>query len=156
MAMAEDVPALQAMKPGGKEHPVDKVLHDGDTVTLGGTTLVAHLTPGHTRGFTTWTAKVRDSGKTYNVVINCSLRPVGVLSPEIAGEFNRSFKLVRSLPCDVQLSDHPAVYNMQDKYAALGKGGKNPFIDPAHCKAEADIQEAMFHAMLDEQKKSTP
>src|SRR5258707_210299 len=55
MAMAEDVPALQAMKPGGKEHPIDRMLHDGDQVTLGGTTLVAHLTPGHTRGCTTWT-----------------------------------------------------------------------------------------------------
>src|SRR5881409_2436120 len=48
MAMAEDVPALQAIKPGGKEHPIDKMLHDGEPVTLGGTTLVAHLTPGHT------------------------------------------------------------------------------------------------------------
>ncbi len=53
MAMAEDVPALQAMKPGGKEHPIDKTLHDGEMVTLGGTTLTAHLTPGHTRGCTT-------------------------------------------------------------------------------------------------------
>ena len=57
MAMAEDVPALQAIKPGGKEHPIDRILHDGDEVTLGGTTLVAHLTPGHTRGCTTWTMK---------------------------------------------------------------------------------------------------
>src|SRR6266480_7934714 len=74
MAMAEDVPALEAMKPGGKPHPIDKVLHDGDTVMLGGTTLVAHLTPGHTRGCTTWTTTVQDGGKTYDVVINCSLR----------------------------------------------------------------------------------
>src|SRR6266481_2370242 len=149
MAMAEDVPSLQAIKPGGKEHPIDKVLHDGETVTLGGTTLLAHLTPGHTRGCTTWTTKAQEGGKTYNVVINCSLRPVGVLSPEITGEFNRSFKLVRSLACDVQLSDHPAVYHMKEKYSMLAKGGRNPFIDPAHCKAEADIQQAMFHAILD-------
>ena len=52
MAMAEDVPALEAMKPGGKPNPIDKVLHDGDAVTLGGMTLVAHLTPGHSRGCT--------------------------------------------------------------------------------------------------------
>jgi len=52
MAMQEDVPALQTMKPGGKMHPIDRVLHDGDTVTLGGATLVAHLTAGHTRGAT--------------------------------------------------------------------------------------------------------
>ncbi len=59
MTMAEDVPALQAMKPGGKDHPIDRVLHDGETVTLGGTTLVAHLTPGHTRGCTTWTSRCK-------------------------------------------------------------------------------------------------
>ena len=62
MAMAEDVPALESMKPGGKSHPIDRVLHDGDTVALGGATLVAHLTPGHTRGCTTWTLKVQDAG----------------------------------------------------------------------------------------------
>ncbi|MGH9784484.1 MAG: MBL fold metallo-hydrolase, partial [Terriglobia bacterium] len=81
MAMAEDVPALQAMKPGGKEHPIDKVLRDGEEVTVGGTTLVARLTAGHTRGCTTWTMKAQEGGKTYNVVINCSLRSPNVLTP---------------------------------------------------------------------------
>lgn len=154
MAMAEDVPALQAMKPGGKEHPIDKMLHDGESVTLGGTTLVAHLTPGHTRGCTTWTTKVQEGGKTYNVVINCSLRPPATLTPAVVDEFNRAFKLVRSLPCDVQLGDHPAQYNMQEKYAKLQNRGLNPFIDPATCTLEADIQEAMFHAILAEQQKA--
>ena len=70
MAMEQDVPALQNIKPGGKAHPIDRVLHDGDTVTLGGTTLVAHLTPGHTKGCTTWTLKVQDGGKPYDVVID--------------------------------------------------------------------------------------
>ena len=69
MAMAEDIPALQAMRPGGKPHPVDRVLHDGDEVTLGGTTLVAHLTPGHTHGCTTWSLKAQEGGKTYDVVV---------------------------------------------------------------------------------------
>jgi len=69
MAMAEDVPALEKMRPGNKPHPIDKILHDGDQVTLGGTTLVAHLTPGHTKGCTTWTMKIQDGGKTYDVVI---------------------------------------------------------------------------------------
>src|SRR5438128_11024207 len=115
MAMAEDVPALEAIKPGGKEHPIDKMLHDGEPVTLGGTTLVAHLTPGHTRGCTTWTMKAQEGGKTYNVVINCSLRPPAMLTPALVDEFNRSFKLVRSLPCDVQRGDRGAQYNMQAK-----------------------------------------
>src|SRR6266436_9255424 len=74
MAMAEDVPALQAMKPGGKDHPIDKILHDGDKVTLGNMTLVAHLTAGHTRGGTTWTTRAVDGGKAYDVVFFCSLR----------------------------------------------------------------------------------
>src|SRR5690242_20220504 len=49
MAMAEDIPALKAMMPGGKQYPIDRVLHDGDAISLGGTTLVARLTAGHTR-----------------------------------------------------------------------------------------------------------
>jgi metallo-beta-lactamase class B len=154
MAMAEDVPALQAMKPGGKEHPIDKVLHDGEEVTLGGMTLVAHLTAGHTRGCTTWTTKAQEGGKTYNVVIHCSLRSPNAPTPAVIDEFNRTFKLVRSLPCDVQLGDHPAQYNLQEKYAKLQQGGPNPFIEPASCLREADIQEAMFHATLDEQRKA--
>src|SRR5213593_469652 len=68
IAMAEDVDTLKAIKPGGKEHPIDKIIHDGDSVTLGGTKLVAHLTAGHTPGCTTWTTVVRDGGKDYNVV----------------------------------------------------------------------------------------
>ena len=154
MAMAEDVPALQAMKPGGKEHPIDKVLHDGDAVTLGGTTLVAHLTPGHTRGCTTWTTTAGEGGKTYNVMLGCSLRPPAVLTPALAEEFNRAFKTVRGLPCDVQLGDHGAQYNMQEKYAKLKEGGPNPFIDPASCTLEADVQEAMFNAILAEQQQA--
>jgi metallo-beta-lactamase class B len=155
MAMAEDVPALQAMKPGGKEHPIDKVLHDGDSVTLGGTTLVAHLTPGHTRGCTTWTMQAQEGGTSYNVLINCSLRAPGTLTTAVVAEFNRTFPLVRSLPCDVQLGDHGAQYNMQAKYAKLQAGGPNPFIvDNATCKLEVDISEAMFHALLAEQRKA--
>lgn len=153
MAMAEDVPALQAMKPGGKEHPIDKVLHDGETVTLGGTTLTAHLTAGHTRGCTTWTMKAQESGKMYDVVIGCSLRPPATLTPEIVAEFNRTFPRVRSLPCDVPLGDHPAQYDMREKYAKLREGAPNPFIDRPGCTGEADVEEAMFHALLEEQRQ---
>jgi metallo-beta-lactamase class B len=156
MVMAEDVPALQAMKPGDKEHPIDKVIHDGDSVTLGGTTLVAHLTPGHTRGCTTWTTTAQEGGKTYNVMIACSLRPPAVLTPAVADEFNRAFKTVRALPCDVPLGDHSAQYNMQGKYDKLNDGGPNPFIDPGTCTFEADIEEALVHALLAEQQTAHP
>ena len=159
MAMAEDLPALRAMKPGGKEHPIDRVLHDGDTVTLGGTTLVAHLTPGHTRGCTTWTMKAQENGKSYDVVIigsfgtNPGFRLVNNPDvPGIADEFERAFKVARSLPCDVPLGSHPAMYDLDEKYAKLARGGPNPFIDPAGYTLEVDIAEAMFRAVLAEQK----
>jgi metallo-beta-lactamase class B len=154
MAMAEDVPLLQAMKPGGKEHPIDRVLHDGDAVTLGGATLIAHLTSGHTPGCTTFTTTTQDGGKTYNVMFGCSLRPPAVVTPALADQFNRSFKAVRALPCDVQLGDHGAQYNMQEKYAKVKDGGPNPFIDPATCTLEADVQQAMLNAILAEQQQA--
>src|SRR6516225_9615010 len=102
MAMAEDVPALERMKPGDKLHPIDRVLHDGDDVTLGGSTLVAHLTPGHTRGCTTWSMKVQEGGQTYNVVIigsmgvNAGTRLVNNPQvPDIADEYRGGFKVLR-------------------------------------------------------------
>jgi metallo-beta-lactamase class B len=154
ITMAEDVPPLQAMKPGGKEHPIDKVIHDGDTVTLGGTTLVAHLTAGHTPGCTTWTMKAQDAGKTYDVVFHCSLRAQGNLTPALVDQFNRSFKVVRAMPCDVPLGDHPAQYRMLEKHPMLRPGGPNPFIDAANCNLETDIMEAMFRAALAEQQQT--
>jgi metallo-beta-lactamase class B len=161
MAMAEDVPALDAMKPGGKTHPIDRVLHDGDTVALGGTTLVAHLTPGHTRGCTTWTLKVQDGGRTYDVVIigsfgvNLGTKLVNNTTvPGIADEYTRAFAVAHALPCDVPLGSHPAMYHLEEKFAKLGKGGPNPFIDPAGYKEEVAIEEAMFRAVLAEQQKA--
>jgi metallo-beta-lactamase class B len=161
MAMAEDVPALEAMKPGGKAHTVDRVLHDGESVSLGGTTLVAHLTPGHTRGCTTWTMKVTEGGKTYGVVIigSFGVNPGFKLVenadvPQIADEFRRAFAVARSLPCDVPLASHPAMFNMKEKYAALGKGGPNPYIDPDGYRTELDLTEAMFKAVLAAQQQA--
>ncbi len=161
MAMAEDIPALQAMRtPSGKPRPQYKVIHDGEKVTLGGTTLVAHLTPGHTRGCTTWTASIPDGGRNYDVVI---IGSVGVNAgtrlinnpqvPQIAEEYQRSFRILRGLKCDVPLGSHPAMYNLAEKYPKLGKG-PNPFIDPQGYKTELDIQENAFNMVLEDQKKA--
>ena len=156
VAMAEDVPDLEKIKPGGKVHPIDRTIHDGDTVALGGTTLTAHLTPGHTRGCTTWTMKAREGNKTYDVMFGCSLRAGNRVSPENAEEFRRAFAVVRALPCDVQLGDHGAQFGMQAKFARITSGGANPYIDPAGCKVEMDISEAMVRAILAEQATATP
>ena len=156
MAMREDVPALEAIKPGGKTHPIDRMLRDGEQVTLGGTTLVAHLTAGHTRGCTTWTMKTQEGGKDLNVVFACSYRSPATVTPDIENEFNRTFTAIRALPCDVPLGDHPAQYNMAAKYARMKPGALNPFIDPANCWLEAEIQEAMLRAQLKMQQGAKP
>ena len=160
MAMAEDVPALEAMKPGGKPHPIDRVLHDGDTVTLGGVTLTAHLTPGHSRGCTTWTFKANDSGKSYDVAIigSAGTNPGFKLvnNPDIpnqAAEYELAFKTLKALKVDVPLGSHPSMYNLDQKFPRIGKG-PNPFIDPAGYVAEIDMAEAMFKAVLAEQQKA--
>ncbi|HYM25462.1 MAG TPA: subclass B3 metallo-beta-lactamase [Vicinamibacterales bacterium] len=160
VAMAEDVPDLQKMTPGGKAHPIDRIIHDGDTVSLGGTTLTAHLTPGHTHGCTTWTLKARDAGRTYDVVVigSFGVNPGFRLAENgeetaMSHEFARTFTVARKLPCDVPLGSHPGMYNRDEKYAKLGNGGPNPFIDPDGCKLEVDIDEAMYHAVLAEQEK---
>ena len=160
MAMEQDVPALQKMMPGGKPHPIDKILHDGDKVTLGGTTLVAHLTAGHTKGCTTWTMKAKEGDKTYNVVIlgSIGVNPGYLLVnnkdyPQIADDYIRSFKVLRALPCDVFIASHGRFYDLASKFPKLGNG-PNPFIDPEGYKAHLDLQEKNFYAKLEEQKKS--
>ena len=152
VVMAEDVPALTNIKPGGKDHPIDRQITHGDTVTLGGTTLTAHLTPGHTRGATTWTLPAEEAGKKYNVVITASYRAPGTVTPAIQAEFDRTFKYIRTLPCDVQLGDHGGQYNMLAKHARIKAGAPNPFIDPAGCWIDAEVQEAMLRAQLAMQK----
>jgi metallo-beta-lactamase class B len=161
MAMEQDVPALKAMRPRNQEHPVDRVLHDGDEVKLGGSTLVARLTAGHTKGCTTWTLKAQEAGKTYDVVIVCSVgvNPGYILVnnpdyPQIADDYRKSFQTLRSLPADVFLGAHGSFYGLAAKYAQLEKGGgPNPFIDPAALKAYVDRMETAFNARLREQQE---
>ena len=162
MSMDRDVPLLQKMTPGGKPHPVDRILHDGDTVSLGGTTLVAHLTPGHTPGCTTWTMKIAGGGKTYDVVImggsgaaNMKL----VNNPDYPGireDFEKSYAFLRTVPCDIPLGSHTDHYNMAEKYATLvnNPNGPNPFIDPQGCKIEAGNWEALFNYYVAKQRQT--
>ncbi len=137
MAMAEDIPALTQIMPGGKPHPIDRVLHDGDKITLGDTTLIARLTAGHTRGATAYTMTAVEAEKRYDVVFFSSLRAPGTVTPAIAAEFDRTFPLVRSLPCDIPLGDHPSEY-----------GGPRSFTGKTRCFDEVDIQEAMYRAII--------
>ena len=159
MVMEQDVPALSRMTPNGKPHPMDRVIHDGEEIKLGGVSVVAHLIPGHTKGCTTWTLKAQENGKTYNVVIlgSIGVNPGYILVnnkdyPQIADDYVRGFKVLRALPCDVFLASHSRFYEMPEKYAKLKDGGPNPFIDPAGYRAHLDLQEKNFKAKLAEQQ----
>jgi metallo-beta-lactamase class B len=159
MAMDRDVPALKAMKPGGKEHPIDRTLHDGDKVTLGGMTLTANLTPGHTKGCTTWTFDVTDAGKTYKTIVVCSVgvNPDYILVnnkdyPNIQQDYRASFAKLRAMKIDVFLGAHGAFYDLKAKYDKLQKGGPNPFIDPAGFMKYINDKERDFNAMLQRQQ----
>ena len=134
---------------------VDRVLHDGDTVSLGGTVLTARKTPGHTKGCTTWTMQVKDGGKSLNVVFvgSPNVNPGYVLVgkkkyPGIAQDYEKTFQVLKSLPADVFLGAHGDYYGMPAKYAKLKAGGANPFIDPAGYKAYVANREAAFRKNL--------
>ena len=170
MVMDADVPVVES---GGKadfqygDNPnflytptkVDRVLHDGDEVELGGAVLVAHLTPGHTKGCTTWTMKVAEGGKTYAVVIMGSpnVNPGYQLIhnknyPQIAEDYERMWGVLKSLPCDIFLGSHGGYFGLEQKYPILKDGGLNPFIDPRGYKEFVAQKERDFRTELAKQK----
>jgi metallo-beta-lactamase class B len=141
-----------------KRAKVDRVLHDGDEVRLGNAVLTAHLTAGHTKGCTTWTLKAREGDKPYDVVIvgSPNVNPGYKLVnnkqyPRIAQDYERSFVVLKSLPCDIFLGAHGSYYDMQEKFAQIGKSGRNPFIDPAGYKAYVADREKAFREELERQ-----
>jgi metallo-beta-lactamase class B len=140
------------------ETTVDRVLHDGEEVKLGDTTLTAHKTAGHTRGCTTWTLKVREAEKTYDVVIvgSPNVNPGYKLVnneryPEIADDYASGFRVLKSLNCDVFLGAHGSYYDMEAKYAKLKADRPNPYIDPAGYKSYVAEREQTFLSELQKQ-----
>jgi metallo-beta-lactamase class B len=142
-----------------KPAKVDRVLHDGDEVRLGDVVLTAHITPGHTKGCTTWTLRVVENGKPYDVVIvgspnvNPGYKLVNNAQyPQIAQDYVRTFQTLRSLPCDIFLGAHGSYYGMEEKFSRIAKGGFNPFLDPAGYKAYIAETEQAFRTELNRQQ----
>jgi metallo-beta-lactamase class B len=142
---------------------VDRVLRDGEEVKLGDAVLVAHLTPGHTRGCTTWALKVQEGGKAHNVVIigspnvNPGYRLVNNEAyPGIAADYERTFRVLKSLPCDIFLGAHGSYFDLESKYPRLKDGAANPFIDPEGYKKYVFERERGFRAELTKQKAARP
>jgi metallo-beta-lactamase class B len=169
MVMDADVPLVES---GGKDDfqygsdagshfsatKVERVLRDGDEVKLGGVVLVAHKTAGHTKGCTTWTMKVREDSKTYDVVIvgspnvNPGYKLVGnVAYPTIAQDYKQTFQTLKSLPCDVFLGAHGSYFGMAAKFARMNPGAANPFVDPEGYKSYVAEREQAFEKELAKQ-----
>jgi metallo-beta-lactamase class B len=161
MVMDADVAEVQSTRQGRPGAQVDRVLHDGNTVELGSAQLVAHLTPGHTKGCTTWTMKVQEGGKTLDAVIvgswnvNRGYFLVGNKDyPQIAEDYVKTFNVLKGLHCDIFLGAHGAYFGMLEKYPKMKAGGPNPFIDPEGYKKLVAQKEATFRGEWDRQQKN--
>jgi metallo-beta-lactamase class B len=161
MVMDADVPAEESTAPGRPGAHVDRVLHDGATVELGGSKLVAHLTPGHTRGCTTWTMQVHDGARTLNAVIvgSPNVNPGYVLVgnknyPGIADDYVKTFAVLKSLPCDIFLGAHGGYFGLKAKYEKLKAGSKDAFIDPDGYKAYVAERDDTFRKEWERQKQN--
>ena len=179
MVMDGDVPVVEsggakdfaygaATGTPGSRYPaakVDRALHDGDEVRLGGAVLVAHKTAGHTRGCTTWTLREQDHGKILDVVIVGSWnvnpgfrlvdRPGQLASyPGIEQDYERTFSVLKNLPCDVFLGAHGAYFDMLGKLKKLQAGAtENVWVDPQGYQAAVAERKAAFEAELMRQEK---
>ncbi len=175
MVMDADVPVVESG--GAKDffyphdlYPsahVDRVLHDGDRVELGGAVLVAHKTPGHTRGCTTWTLRTPDQGKMVNVVIvgswnvNPGFRLVSrpghpASYPGIAADYRRTFAVLKRLPCDVFLGAHGGYFDMLAKLARSRAGADRAvWIDPQGYQSAVAAKQQEFEAELKRQQTPT-
>jgi metallo-beta-lactamase class B len=138
---------------------VDRILHDNDTVTLGGTTITAHKTAGHTKGCTSWTMQTKEGSRTLNVVIvggwgiNPGVRLVPSQGkpasyPSIATDFDHTFATLAALPCDIFLGAHGVYFDMLAKLARIPKGGDAVWIDPAGYHRELSEHEATYRKQL--------
>jgi len=167
--MAQDVPVVQSGGHNDFHYATDKtmwfpptkvdlVLHDGDKVSLGGSTLTAHLTAGHTKGTTTWTLDEQENGRTLHVVIvgspnvNPGYKLVNNKTyPQIAADYRHQFEVLNKLPCDIFLGAHGSYFDLAAKYARLKAGDKNAFVDPSGYKAYIADREQAFEAELEKQ-----
>ena len=140
----------------------DRVLRDNDKVELGGVTLTARLTPGHTKGSTTWTMKVKEAGKQLDVIFIGSTSAPGYKLvdnpkyPGIVADYTYTFRLLKSLHCDVFLGPHGSFFSLLEKAARLKQGEKNnPFIDPNGYRAFLEGSEKGFLNQLEKQRQAS-
>jgi metallo-beta-lactamase class B len=129
----------------------DEIIHEGTTVSMGGTTLTALMTPGHTKGGTSWVTEVEEGRKIYRVVFaNSMTAPTYKLVgndqyPNIMDDFRKSFARLRALEADVFLAPHASFFNLK----------KKNFVDREALRRYADRIEAGVMRQYEEQKKTS-
>ncbi len=148
----EDTFIFPALRP-------DRIVGDGDTVSLGSTTMTAHLTPGHTKGCTTWTTEADENGHRYHIVFFCSTSAPGYKLvnnanyPNIAQDYRHTFAYLKTLPCDVFLAPHGSFFHLTEKHAAMkANPNRNPFIVPGEFREFLDRSQREFEAELKKQQ----
>lgn len=164
LASVEDAKLLAR---GGKDDPnfgdqypfepviADKTFSDGWKLKLGGTTMTANVTPGHTKGCTTWSTTVNEGSKKLNVIFVCSMSAPGyelvnnTKYPEIAKDFERTFARMKAFKVDIFLSAHASQFNLAEKMQARQRGIQpDPFIDPQGYSAYLEATEKAFRERL--------
>lgn len=137
----------------------DRILKDADEVSLGGVTLTCHLTPGHTKGCTTWTMEATEGGKRYHVLFFGSttiLSGVPLVNnpqyPSIAEDFARTYRKLKALPCDVFLAPHGSFFELSEKAERLERGEPNPFVNAAAFRDFIAKAEENFRKQLAEER----
>ena len=139
---------------------VDRIVKDGEQISLGGSVLTAHLTPGHTPGCTSWTMPVKDAGVTHNAIFYCSTsvadNPLvnNAQYPAIASDYRASFAKLRAIDADVFLAPHALFFHPQEKLKKVKPGAPNPFVDPGELHRFVDESERNFDQELAKQQKT--
>lgn len=136
---------------------VDRVVDDGDTVTVGAVTLTAHMTPGHSPGCTSWSFPARENGREHRALVFCSgsvaanrLAP-DPQYPGIVADYRRTFERMKSLTVDAYLAPHPEQFGLAEKRPRVGQGTANPFVDPTEKNRRIAEFEHAFEAALAKQ-----
>ncbi|MBX9599953.1 MAG: subclass B3 metallo-beta-lactamase [Bryobacteraceae bacterium] len=134
---------------GGK---ADRLLKDGDAIEVGSTRLIARITPGHTKGCTTWTGILKENGKQYDWVSTCSMTAPDYKLvnnpkyPDIIADFEKTFRVLRSLRCDIFTASHPSFFRMEQKRE------KGSFVDPEGFRRLIERSEAEIHRQVEAQR----
>jgi len=168
MAMEQDVPALESGTPEGDTDygivrfpavKVDKVLHDGDVVALGDLRMTATLTPGHTKGCTTWSLTDIDAGAKRQVIFPCSISVAGNALfgnkgyPDIVKDFRSSFELLGAMKADIVLPSHPQVTGLFEQKARRDGGDNNAFVEPGLLHEIVEQSRIAFERNLESEQK---